>query len=414
MHWSKRLITAVFLTVFSIILLFSATFVYLIVSPLGGKILVRYFLQEYASLALMHVGHYQGTLHEGFILKDVRARGLPYLPGALARIQQVRVHLPLWDWQHSDVDILNARIFIPGCDTVVFTGRISGGEIKGNLYAKSVDVHVVARFWANENIKKNLQGFISNIDVVFQGPVLTPVVSGHFLVDGIRYKSVFLTDGVSGLKLILMPADGRLEMEGEVSLDSGSLVVRQVNLKLTKSKVYFYGDVENPRIDIHAASKIEDTDIHLALRGTVVRPQLIVTSNPPLPPQDALHMLFTGNAWSTTSGSPLRGVTNSQLADDLLNYSQTDGNNEQRIGLKTKLTDKLKLGMEMEQVTPTLPGDSTVYSYRKIEGEMDLSDHWSLNISKQVLPQDRDVYVTPPEAQQDAETQIYLEYKKRF
>ena len=82
-------------------------------------------------------------------------------------------------------------------------------------------------------------------------------------------------------------------------------------------------------------------------------------------------MLFTGNAWSTTSASPISGVTNIQLADDFLNYSQMDNNNEQRIGLKTKLTDKLKLGMEMEQVMPSLPGDSAVYYYRKIEGEMD-------------------------------------------
>jgi len=414
MHWSKRLITAVFLTVFSIILLVSATFVYLIVTPLGGKILVRYFLQEYASLALMHVGHYQGTLNDGFILKDVGARGLPYLPGALARIQQVRVQLPLWDWQHPDVDILNARIFIPGCDTVVFTGRIYAGQIQGNLYAKSVDVHAVDRFWANEDIKKNVQGFISNIDVVFQGAVSTPTVKGHFLADGIRYKTVFLTDGVLGLNAMLMPADGRLQMEGEVSLDSGVLVVRHVNLKLTKSKAYFHEDISNPRIDIHAASKVEDTDIHLALRGTVARPELIVTSNPPLPPQDALQMLFTGNAWSATLASPIGGVTSIQLADDFLNYSQLDNSTEQRIGFKKKLTDKLKLGMEMEQVTPSLPGDSAVYYYRKIEGEMDLSDHLSLNISQQVLPQDRDVYSTSPEAQQDSERQIYLQYKKSF
>ena len=85
MHRFKRLITAIFLTVFFIILLFSALFVYLIVTPLGGKILVRYFKQEFFSVGLLHVGHYEGSLHEGFILKDVRVTGLQYFPDALLR-----------------------------------------------------------------------------------------------------------------------------------------------------------------------------------------------------------------------------------------------------------------------------------------------------------------------------------------
>ena len=65
----KRLITAVFLTVFSIILLFSLGLAYLIVTPLGGKILVRYFKQEFSSVGRVHVGHYEGSLHEALFSK---------------------------------------------------------------------------------------------------------------------------------------------------------------------------------------------------------------------------------------------------------------------------------------------------------------------------------------------------------
>ena len=106
------------------------------------------------------------------------------------------MQLPLWDLRHSDLDILNARIFIPDCDPVVFTGRMSAGQIKGNLYAKSVDVHAASRFWAIEDIKKNLQGFISNIDVAIQGPCFH-LGQRLFFSGRIRYKSVLLTDGFS-------------------------------------------------------------------------------------------------------------------------------------------------------------------------------------------------------------------------
>jgi hypothetical protein len=129
--------------------------------------------------------------------------------------------------------------------------------------------------------------------------------------------------------------------------------------------------------------------------------------------QAALQMLFTGNSWSTPSASPISSGTSAELADAFFNYSQLN-NDEQRIGLKKKLTDKLKLGVEMDQLTPAMPGDSAVYYYRKIEGEMDLSNHLSLNISKHVLPQDRESYTTSQQSQQDEETQIYLQYKKSF
>ena len=127
MHRFKRLITAILLTVFSIILLFSAAFAYLIVTPFGGKMLVRYFKQEFVSVGLMHIGHYEGSLHNGFILKDIRIKGLSYLPDALLRIQEVHVRLPLWDLPHSDISIFNARIFIPDSDPVVFTGEVYAG-----------------------------------------------------------------------------------------------------------------------------------------------------------------------------------------------------------------------------------------------------------------------------------------------
>src|ERR1700691_4303678 len=101
MHRFRRLIISIFLTLLSIVLLFSAAFAYLIVTPWGGKLLVRYFKQQFVSVGLMHVGSYEGSLHNGFVLKDVSIRGLSYFPDALLRIQEVHVRLPLWDLPHS-------------------------------------------------------------------------------------------------------------------------------------------------------------------------------------------------------------------------------------------------------------------------------------------------------------------------
>ena len=410
MYRFKRPIRVVFLTVFSIILLFSLGLAYLIVTPLGGKLLVRYFKQQFVSVGLMHIGHYEGNLQNGFTLKDIRIKGLRYIPDALLRIQEIRVRLPLWDLPHADFGIFNARIFVPNSDPIVFTGEVYAGQIKGNLYAESVDLHEVSRFWLDEEIRKNLRGLISSVDVALQGPLSSPKVKGSFLADNIRYKSILLTDGFSRLDLTLIPGIGQIQMKGEMIVDSGLVNVRKINLKLHTSKFIFQGDAFNPAIDIFLGAKVQDMDIHLTIKGTLADPQLTVSSDPPMAPQEALRVLFTGNAWESST-SPFNGVTSGELAENLLNYSLQDIHDQQDIGVKTKLTDNLKLGVEMDQI-PLPPGETNTYYSRKINGEMDLDDHMSLNVSRQVFPQDS--YPSYQEAQSAAETQIYLQYKKRF
>ena len=408
----KRLLTAILLTVLSVTLLLSVAFAYLIVTPLGGKLLVRYFKQEFASVGLMHVGHFEGTLQNGFILKDILIKDLSYFPDALVRIQEIRVHLTLWDLTHTDFNIFNARIFIPDSDPLVFTGDIIAGKIKGNLYARSVDVHAASRFWANDDIRKNLQGFASNVDLAVSGLVSSPVIEGSFVADSIRYKSIVVTDAISKANLVFLAKDHLVQMKGGVVLYSGNVLVRKVNLQLSPSNFTFQGDVFNPVLNIRLGAKVEDMDIHLAINGTAANPQLSVTSDPIMPPQQALQVLFTGNAVAS-SVSPFNGVTSTELAQNFLDYSLQDMNEQQQLGLKTKLTDNLKLGVEMDQM-PTAPGDTSVFYSRKINGEMDLSEHTSLNVSQEVLPQNRNPSQAASDAQPSAETQVYVQYKKRF
>jgi len=412
MHIFHRLITAIFLTVISVILLFSAAFAYLIVTPLGGKILLRYFKQEFVAVGLMHVSHYEGSLQNGVKLKDITIKGLSYLPNALLRIQEVHVRLPLWDPSHFDLAIFNARILLPDSDPIVFTGDVYAGQIKGDLYAKSVDIHEASRFWTSNDIRNNLQGFVSDGDFKIQGPLSSPEVNGTFLADSIRYRSVLLTDGFSRAHLTVFPSLSRFQMMGDIIIDSGLVDVRNVDLQLSPSKLIFQGDVFDPILNIRLGSKLRDLDIHLAIIGTVTVPQLIVSSDPPMAPQDALNALFTGNAW-VSSTSPFNGVSSTELAENFLNYSLQDINDQQQVGFKTKLTENLKLGAEMDQLSLP-PGVTNNYYSRKINGEFDLNDHMSLNVSKEVFSQERGAYVSSQDTQSEDETQIYLQYKKRF
>ena len=196
-------------------------------------------------------------------------------------------------------------------------------------------------------------------------------------------------------------------------MDSGLVNVRKTNLELLQSKFIFRGDFFNPLIDIRLGAKVEDMDIHLSIKGALANPQLVVSSDPPMAPQEALRVLFTGNDWSAAAASPFNGVTSSELAESFLDYSLQDYNEDQRLGLKTKLTDNLKLGVEMDQM-PSPPGETTIYYSRKVNGEMDMSEHTSLNVSREVLPQDRGLSQGTQDAQPEGRPKFMCSIKKDF
>lgn len=413
MRWLKRLLTAVILAILSLVLILSAAFIYLITTPVGGKLLVRYFKQTLVTVGLMHVGHYQGSLQEGVILKDVVIKGLSYLPDAVLRIQEVDMHLPLWQPSHAIFRIFNARLLIPNSDPVVFNGRIYEGQVTGNVYAKSVDIHEASRFFTDDETRKYLRGYISNVDLILRGSMFSPRVTGSFLLDTIRYRTAWLSNTVARADLILIPDVRQLQLQGLIGAETGRLLLGNVNMLLATSRLFFQGDVYNPRLEIRLTTRVEDMDIHLTVSGNYLKPQLTVTSDPPMPPQDALRVLMTGNAWSAAAASPFSGVSSGQLSGDFLNYSLSDINTDQQLGLRTKLSDNLKLGFEMDQMQ-TPPGYTNTYYSRKINGEMALNEHMSLNVSQEVLPQYRDPSQSAQDAQPDRDTQIYLQYKKRF
>ncbi len=406
------LIKAFLLTVFIFILLFGASFAYLVVSPLGGKLLLRYFKQKFTTVGQMHVGYFEGSLHQGITLKNVIIKGLYFFPDAVLRIQEVHVRLPLWDLPHYDLNIFNARIFLPDSDPIVFTGELCAGQIKGDLYAKSVDIHEISQNWTSKDIQKYLRGYLSDVDLTLQGPLNYPRVKGSFLLDGIRYQSVYLSEGISRVDLILSPDAHQFQMKGIVFVDSGTVNVHQKDLELQKSKFVFQGDVMKANLDINLGAKVEDMDFHLTIKGSIDHPQMIVSSDPPMNSEDALNVLFSGNAVAFST-SPFNTSSSSDLAQNFLNYSFQGNNEQQQIGMKTKLTDNLKLGAEMDPM-PTAPGETNIYYSRKINGEMDMNDYMSLNISQEVMPQDNYPAQSTQVVRPQADTQIYMQYKKRF
>ncbi len=84
------------------------------------------------------------------------------------------------------------------------------------------------------------------------------------------------------------------------------------------------------------------------------------------------------------------------------------------MGLAKKLTDDLKVGVELEEL-PRIRGASAAYT-QKVEGEMAVSDHWSVNVSQKTAASQKEekTSITDSNTRDKPESEILLKYQQRF
>ncbi|MEP7015863.1 MAG: translocation/assembly module TamB domain-containing protein [Verrucomicrobiota bacterium] len=92
---------------------------------------------------------------------------------------------------------------------------------------------------------------------------------------------------------------------------SGVLRLRNVDATLPFSRMSIsYGflyfdpsDSLNPKIDLNGTSVIQDYTVHVYVYGTVLSPQAIFTSEPPLPQEEIISLLATGTTRDQLTGN---------------------------------------------------------------------------------------------------------------
>jgi len=116
-------------------------------------------------------------------------------------------------------------------------------------------------------------------------------------------------DGRASGRLNIKGPPQKLSLLGSVSTDRESKVVfRDNTFELTAGVVNFTDPLEiNPNLYITARSRVSDHDINLVYQGTLNKPDLVLTSSPPLPESDIISLLAFGRPGqqfeSMTSGN---------------------------------------------------------------------------------------------------------------
>jgi TamB, inner membrane protein subunit of TAM complex len=95
----------------------------------------------------------------------------------------------------------------------------------------------------------------------------------------------------------------RPELQGTVRLENVEATLPFSRLEVSQGFVYFDpNDSMNPRLELHGTSVIRDYTVRVYVYGTVLAPEAIFTSEPPLPQEEVISLIATGATRQELSG----------------------------------------------------------------------------------------------------------------
>jgi len=178
-----------------------------------------------------------------------------------------------------------------------------------------------------------------------------------------------LDTGLTGRVRVTTGTDGALQGRGTIRAVNGTYYAFGQKLSIDRGVLIFDGPLTNPALDIVALRRNLAVEAGVAVTGTARLPTVAITSNPPVPQNEALAWLVTGQglssagsasfgAWSAASaallsrgGKPLTTQVAQTIGLDDITIQNTGPNTtggvrSQVFVFGKRITDRLTLGFE--------------------------------------------------------------------
>jgi len=119
----------------------------------------------------------------------------------------------------------------------------------------------------------------------------------------LRFVGEGLETGLTGRVRVVTGTDGSLQGHGTINAVNGTYFAFGQRLSIDRGQLIFDGPLTNPALDIVALRRNLAVEAGVAVTGTVRVPTVTITSNPPVPQNEALAWLVTGQGLSGTGNS---------------------------------------------------------------------------------------------------------------
>lgn len=260
----------------------------------------------------------EGGMGQAWRVKELRVAGIKRLPrGSVIDVQQLDMGWPL---SAANIRaIRNGRLRFRYSDPVVFSGTQQDGVVNFQMYARKLDIQELLQAAGRPHMRR-VRGAIDGVEFAITGPVQEPMVEGRFRIEELSYQNRSLLRALGMVKLrVSMPAD-QVRLDGAVTIASGELQLAPTAIRIEHSRIQFAGNPSQPELNLKGSAKVQDTNVHITVKGSFAKPDVVLQSYPPLPQDRLLLMLATGKSWGSAETSLQEGALSPDAAKDFLDF----------------------------------------------------------------------------------------------
>ncbi|MBU1043930.1 MAG: translocation/assembly module TamB domain-containing protein [Candidatus Omnitrophica bacterium] len=288
----------------------------------GALMLTRFGTRHYAQTDELKVAATQGNLAQGITYHNLELNNIKIFPqGSIVKIQQLDARLDSLSLDGLNIQVQNARLFLPSIDTVLVYGTYGNSSFDVSVYSKLL--HVRALFDLLPAIKnvKNISGIIEDCDIKIKGQLFSPIISGTLFVRELKWNQFVMRNCPVAFNLNFSDVSKELKLTGKINFKSGELSGKKTALvKLQESSMVFMQDPMQPVMNISGNAVVEKTKISIIVKGDVKNPEIGLNSEPVLAKDKLVVMLATNQTWKGISGSLENSRISPELSADLFDY----------------------------------------------------------------------------------------------
>lgn len=378
----KILIFLVLVFIFFILLSY-----YFLGTPFGSNLLVKFVLSMYLKCEEFKTEEYVGSLLSTFKYKKVFVKNIQNLPDdSYVNIQELSFKIEPLVLKFK-VNINNGRINFNNLN-FIFWGSIENNKVNINIFSENLYLDFAGLVPSN-NLLNKVTCKVKGLDSYISGVFNQLQLKGKFKLDTLQVKNFSLVNSQVDFQFTDIHFD-KAELLGEIFLKGGEFKgLPKAIIKLKRGEVIFKGEFKDTNFDLEGYSQIDGTKVRIDLKGDLLNPQILLSSEPSLPKEYILAMLLTGKDWSSLQemdrlslGDILKEFIDYSVGSDnkffkeLINLFSWD-NDTQKIQIKKEI-DKVSIGLESTKK------DNEVKKSSTIKGEYKLNDMISIGVEKEI------------------------------